>query len=60
MFFDAPEHTQPAALQAGYGVRATLTFNGALLLVFGILPAGLLQLCEQAIINMLRHMSGLG
>ncbi len=60
MFFDAPAHAQPAALQAGYGVRATLTFNGALLLVFGILPASLLQLCEQAIINMLRHMSGLG
>ena len=39
--------------------RSGENINGALLVVFGILPAGLLYLCEQVVLNMLRHMSGM-
>jgi NADH-quinone oxidoreductase subunit N len=30
-----------------------LTLNGALVLILGILPGGLMTLCAQAIVNML-------
>ena len=60
MYFDPPAEGAPASIQADYDVRAVLSLSGVLLLVFGVLPAGLLQLCEQAVLNMLRHMSGLG
>ena len=34
-------------------VRVVLTINGALVLVLGILPGGLMTLCAQAIVKML-------
>lgn len=47
MYFDAP--TQTAPIEAGADVRAVLSLNGALVLVLGILPGGLMALCAQAI-----------
>ncbi len=47
MYFDAPVQTAP--IQAGLDVRAVLSVNGALVLVLGILPGGLMALCGQAI-----------
>ena len=47
MYFDAP--TQTAPIEAGTDVRAVLSLNGALVLVLGILPGGLMALCAQAI-----------
>jgi NADH-quinone oxidoreductase subunit N len=47
MYFDAP--TQTAPIQAGADARAVLSLNGALVLVLGILPGGLMALCAQAI-----------
>ncbi len=47
MYFDAP--TQTAAIEAGADVRTVLSLNGALVLVLGILPGGLMALCAQAI-----------
>lgn len=59
MCFDVEQQPLQVALTGRYGVHAMLSVNGLLLLVLGILPAGLLQLCEQAVINMMLHMSGL-
>jgi len=47
MYFDAP--TQTAPIEAGTDVRAVLSLNGALVLVLGIVPGGLMALCAQAI-----------
>ncbi len=47
MYFDAP--TQTAPIQAGLDARTVLSLNGALVLVLGVLPGGLMALCAQAI-----------
>lgn len=46
MYFDAP--TETAAIEAGTDVRSVLSLNGALVLVLGIVPGGLMALCAQA------------
>jgi len=51
MYFDAPTSTAP--LTAAMDVRAVLTLNGALLLVLGVLPGGLMTLCANAVLKML-------
>ena len=50
MYFDEPVDTQP--LGGDNDVRIMLSFNGAAVLLLGILPGGLMQLCEQAIVRM--------
>ncbi len=47
MYFDAP--VQTAAIEAPGDVRAVLSVNGALVLLLGLLPGGLMALCAQAI-----------
>ncbi len=47
MYFDAP--TQTAAIEAGLDARSVLMVNGALVLVLGIVPGGLMTLCAQAV-----------
>jgi NADH-quinone oxidoreductase subunit N len=51
MYFDAPITATTVAAPAD--VRVVLTINGALVLVLGILPGGLMTLCAQAIIKTL-------
>jgi NADH-quinone oxidoreductase subunit N len=51
MYFDAPITATTVAAPAD--VRVVLTINGALVLVLGILPGGLMTLCAQAIVKML-------
>ena len=51
MYFDAP--TQTAGITAGMDVRSVLSVNGALVLVLGIVPGGLMALCAQAIASLL-------
>ncbi|MFG6413436.1 NADH-quinone oxidoreductase subunit NuoN [Roseateles sp. DC23W] len=51
MFFDAP--TDTAAIAAPGDVRFVMTLNGAAVLVFGLLPSGLLELCKTAILKAL-------
>ena len=51
MYFDAP--TQTAGISAGMDVRSVLSVNGALVLVLGIVPGGLMTLCAQAIASLL-------
>lgn len=47
MYFDAP--TQTADIEAGFDARSMLSLNGALVLVLGIVPGGLMTLCAQAV-----------
>jgi NADH-quinone oxidoreductase subunit N len=47
MYFDEP--TQTADIVAGADVRSVLTLNGAMVLVLGIFPGGLMALCAQAV-----------
>ena len=47
MYFDEPVDTSP--IVSSGEVRALLSLNGAAVLVFGMLPGGLMALCAQAI-----------
>jgi NADH-quinone oxidoreductase subunit N len=51
MYFDAP--TQTASIAAPLPVRAVLSVNGALVLLLGLLPGGLMTLCVQAVRSVL-------
>ena len=51
MYFDAP--TQTAAIEASFDVRSVLSLNGALVLILGIVPGGLMALCAKAVASML-------
>lgn len=51
MYFDAP--ITAAGVTAPFEVRAVLSLNGALLLVLGLVPGGLMALCADAIVQML-------
>jgi NADH-quinone oxidoreductase subunit N len=51
MYFDAP--ITAATVSAGTDVRVVLTINGALILILGMLPGGLMALCARAIVSTL-------
>ncbi|NDP38587.1 MAG: NADH-quinone oxidoreductase subunit NuoN [Rhodoferax sp.] len=51
MYFDKPTSTN--IVSAPLDVRAVLTLNGALLLLLGLLPGGLMTLCANAVVQML-------
>jgi NADH-quinone oxidoreductase subunit N len=51
MYFDEPSQT--AAVAAPQGVSALLAVNGAAVLVFGLLPGGLMAMCSAAIVRAL-------
>jgi NADH-quinone oxidoreductase subunit N len=47
MYFDKPEETTPLP-EAGLDTRVVLTLNGLAMLILGMLPAGLYDLCSAA------------
>jgi len=51
MYFDAPQRAEP--IQRAAGVSALLALNGAAVLVFGLLPGGLMNMCRDAIVKAL-------
>jgi len=51
MFFDEPTDASPVL--APGDVKAMISLNGAAVLVFGLLPGGLMTLCAQAIVKAL-------
>jgi NADH-quinone oxidoreductase subunit N len=51
MYFDPP--TRSDGLLRGRGVSALLALNGAAVLVFGLLPGGLMDACREAIVKAL-------
>jgi len=52
MYFDEPA-AAAAPIAAPMDMRVVLTVNGLLVLVLGIFPGGLLQLCNHAVLRML-------
>jgi NADH-quinone oxidoreductase subunit N len=52
MYFDTPPTTS-GEISSPLEVRAVLSLNGALLLVLGIVPGGLMALCANAVVQML-------
>ena len=51
MYFDEPTDTRP--IVSTLDVRALMSLNGAAVLVFGLLPGGLMTLCRDAIVKAL-------
>lgn len=51
MFFDEPTDTAP--LEAPTDVRVVMSINGAAVLIFGLLPGGLMAMCASAIVKAL-------
>jgi NADH-quinone oxidoreductase subunit N len=51
MYFDEPVETAP--IESSGEVRALLSLNGAAILLFGVLPGGLMALCATAIVKAL-------
>ncbi|CAN1538035.1 NADH-quinone oxidoreductase subunit NuoN [Limnohabitans sp. B9-3] len=51
MYFDAP--ITATTVSAGTDVRVVLTINGALILILGMMPGGLMALCARAIVSTL-------
>jgi NADH-quinone oxidoreductase subunit N len=51
MYFDEP--ITASTVSAPIDVRTVLSFNGALVLILGLLPGGLMNLCNRAIVQML-------
>jgi NADH-quinone oxidoreductase subunit N len=49
MYFDPPTDTAP--VHSTRDVRAVLSLNGMAVLLFGVLPGGLMALCAQAIVK---------
>jgi NADH-quinone oxidoreductase subunit N len=47
MYFDAPETTTPITIE-GYGQQLGISVNCLLVLILGILPVGLFQICQLA------------
>ena len=47
MYFDDPQ--DPAPVASAGDVRVLLTVNGLLILVLGLLPGALMDLCQRAI-----------
>jgi NADH-quinone oxidoreductase subunit N len=54
MYFDAPLVSAPL-VTGGKDVRAVLALNGALILILGIVPGGLMTLCARAIASTLAN-----
>jgi NADH-quinone oxidoreductase subunit N len=53
MYFD--KSTRSESLERSSGVSALLALNGAAVLVFGLLPGGLMNLCRDAIMKALSN-----
>ena len=53
MYFDAPRSGLPQPAGRSAGVSALLAANGLAVLLFGVLPGGLMALCRDAIVKAL-------
>ena len=51
MYFDAPAQT--SVIEASADVRIVLSINGALVLLLGVVPGGLMALCASALASMM-------
>ncbi len=56
MYFDAPNAGMPTAIHAPTDARVVLSINGALVLLLGLMPGGLMTLCTQAIASVVKSL----
>lgn len=56
MYFDAPNTGMPTAIDAPTDARVVLSINGALVLLLGLMPGGLMTLCTQAIASVVKSL----
>lgn len=56
MYFEAPLPSNNQPLEAAVDARIVLTINGALLLVLGVVPGGLMTLCAQAMNSIVKSL----
>ena len=56
MYFDAPQGINNQPISAPADARAVLSINGALILVLGLLPGGLMTLCAQSISSIVKSL----
>ncbi|MDP2820049.1 MAG: NADH-quinone oxidoreductase subunit NuoN [Polaromonas sp.] len=56
MYFDAPNTGMPTAIDAPADARVVLSINGALVLLLGLMPGGLMTLCTQAIASVVKSL----
>ena len=49
MYFDVPQHHNAGPILAPADAKAVLAINGALILILGIVPGGLMTLCAESI-----------
>jgi NADH-quinone oxidoreductase subunit N len=56
MYFDAPQGINDQPISAPSDVRVVLSINGALILVLGIMPGGLMTLCAQSIASIVKSL----
>ncbi len=56
MYFDAPTPTNNQPISAPADVRIVLATNGALILILGVMPGGLMTLCAQSISSIVKSL----
>ena len=56
MYFEAPRSPNHQPIVAAGDVRAVLSVNGALILILGIAPGGLMTLCAQSISSIVKSL----
>ena len=56
MYFDAPESHNAQPISAPADAKAVLAINGALILILGMLPGGLMTLCAQSINSIVKSL----
>jgi NADH-quinone oxidoreductase subunit N len=56
MYFDAPQRHNALPISAPADAKAVLAINGALILILGILPGGLMTLCAESITSIVKSL----
>jgi NADH-quinone oxidoreductase subunit N len=56
MYFDAPHRHNAQPISAPADAKAVLAINGALILILGILPGGLMTLCAESISSIVKSL----
>jgi NADH-quinone oxidoreductase subunit N len=56
MYFDAPQRLSTQPILAPADARVMLVINGAIMLILGILPGGLMTLCTQSISSIVKSL----
>jgi NADH-quinone oxidoreductase subunit N len=56
MYFDAPESHNAQPISAPADAKAVLAVNGALILLLGVVPGGLMTLCAQSVSSIVKSL----